>query len=403
MTTPPVEPRPAATVVLIRTGDAGLEVLLTRRPSSMPFAADAHVFPGGRVDVDDADEALLARGETGATSHHVAAIRELFEEAGVLLADGGSADERGLARSRLLRGDTTFGDVAVALDLRLRTDALVPLSRWVTPPGLSRRFDARFFAAALPEHAVISVEGDEVVETTWLSPRAALDAMADGGFAMWLPTASTLQQLEFVDSLDVVRDRLRPGQPGDIVVRDVAPRITCIQMPSGGGVDGQPVNAYLIGDQAGFVLIDPGDPTGPALDRAVQEAIARGGQIEAIALTQTTPDHAGGAEALRERLDVPIFVGPGGGHDLPHPTADLAPTQTLPGGVLAVPTPGPRPEHTAFLAADGGFVISGDLDGRRGARSVFGPADTDEWRRSEARLREIAPAATWLGGHPGSS
>ena len=208
----PAVPRPAATVVLIRPGVAGIEVLLTSRPSSMAFAADAHVFPGGRVDVDDADPSLLARAGVGATDHDIAAIRELFEEAGVLLATGGSREERRIVRSRLVRGETTFRASAEALDLRLDTSALVPLSRWVTPAGMPRRFDARFYVAELPADAEVSIEGGEVVEAAWFAPRAALDAMSRGDLSMWLPTSSTIQQLEFVRSIDDVRSGLAPGR-----------------------------------------------------------------------------------------------------------------------------------------------------------------------------------------------
>ena len=88
--------------------------------------------------------------------------------------------------------------------------------------------------------------------------------------------------------------------------------IVRIEMPAGGGVAGQPVNAYLVGRER-FVLVDPGDPTGPGLDRAVEEAAKRGGRIEAIALTCAEPDHAAGAESLREQLGIDVLAGPDGG------------------------------------------------------------------------------------------
>ena len=156
----------------------------------------------------------------------------------------------------------------------------------------------------------MTYEGDEVVDDVWIRPVEALEAMAEGRLAMWLPTSSTLQQLEHVGSMEEIRERLAPGPPGEVVVEELAPEVVRIEMPSGGGVDGQPVNAYLVG-RSSIVLVDPGDPTGPGLDRALAEAARRGGSIEAICLTQASPDHAGGAEALRESLDVPVFVGPG--------------------------------------------------------------------------------------------
>ena len=178
-----------------------------------------------------------------------------------------------MARAEVLHVPGAFAPMVEALRLRLRTDLLVPLSRWVTPPGLPRRFDARFFAAALPAGAEVSLLGDEVVAHAWHTPRAALDAMAAGRLAMWLPTSSTLQQLEHAPSIDAIGARLAPGRLGTVVVEDVMPGVVRIEMPAGGGVAGQPVHAYLVGTGP-MVLVDPGDPTGDGLERAL--AIARG-------------------------------------------------------------------------------------------------------------------------------
>lgn len=448
MTGPPIEPKLAATVVLIRSGRGGPEVLLTRRPASMAFAPDMHVFPGGRVDVADADPDLLARsvvtaveaarelggdlGPVTALAVYVAAIRELFEEAGVLLADLADPAARGdgavpspvglagpgpagapraevparsasLARSALVGGEATFAGLAAELGLRLRTDLLVPLSRWVTPPVLPRRFDARFFAAELPAGARISFEGGEVESHAWLTPTAALAAMASREMEMWLPTSATLQQLEHVESMADVRDRLSPGELGAIEVETLSPEVTRIVMPAGGGVAGQPVCTYLVGRRR-HVLIDPGDPTGPALDRALELAAARGGSIEAIALTHVDPDHAGGAEALAEMLGIPVLCGPGGGRALPSAVRELVDLELVDLGdvaLRAVHSPGPRADHLCFLVGDGSaFVITGDLDGRRGARAIVGPTDEAAAAASRDRLQRLAPGAGWLSGHP---
>jgi recombination protein RecT len=415
-------PRPAATVVLLRPGPTGLEVLLTRRPSSMAFAADMHVFPGGRLDPGDSEPSLAARSAISpvdaaaalggdlvpdvALATHLAAIRELFEEAGVLLADtGASAGRIGAGRTALLRGETTLAEVAIELDLRLRTDVLVPLSRWVTPPVLPRRFDARFFATALPVGVEPTFEGGEVVAHTWLRPTEALASMADGALAMWLPTSTTLQQLEHVGTIGEIRARLAPGRLGALEVDPVSPELTRIVMPAGGGVAGQPVCAYLVGRRR-FVLIDPGDPTGPALDRAIEVAASRGGRIEAVALTHVDPDHAAGAEAIAEQLDIPVLAGPGGGRPLPYPVrelADMAVLEAVDVPLRAVHTPGPRPDHLAFIVGDGAIVVAGDLDGVRGARSIPGPPDMPAWAASVERLRALAPGARWLAGHPSPS
>ncbi|HEV8280234.1 MAG TPA: MBL fold metallo-hydrolase [Candidatus Limnocylindrales bacterium] len=412
------EPWPAATVVLLRRGPNGLEALLTHRPTTMAFAPDVHVFPGGRVDPADADPGLQARSAlsvadaaealggdlsgTDALAAHIAAIREAFEEVGLLLADVGVPGDLVSARRRLLESAGSFPEVAASLDLRLRTDRLVPLSRWVTPPILDRRFDARFFVAAAPDAADVSLVGDEVVAHAWHRPIDALESMASGDLAMWLPTSTTLTQLVHATSIHEIREHLAPGRLGTVEVETMAEDIVRIEMPAGGGVAGQPINAYLIGRQH-FMLIDPGDPTGDGLDRAVAEAAARGGEIAFIALTQAAPDHAAGAEALRERLGIDVFVGPGGGRHLPYPVQETGDGSGFDLGGLKVRfvgTPGPAPEHLCFVVGEGRFVVAGDLDGRRGARSLFAPTDGGTWKRSVEVLRSAASDATWLGGHP---
>ncbi len=200
--------------------------------------------------------------------------------------------------------------------------------------------------------------------------------MADGHLAMWIPTSTTLQQLEFVRSIDEIRARLSPGRLGEIGVEELSPEVTRIVMPAGGGVAGQPVSAYLVGRRR-FVLVDPGDPTGPALDRALEIAASRDGPIEAVALTHVDPDHAAGTEAVAERLGIPVLAGPGGGRPLPYAVRELADLERLDAGdvpLRAILTPGPRPDHVAYLADSGEFVLVGDLDGPRGARSILAPA-----------------------------
>ena len=384
----------------------------------MSFAPDVQVFPGGRVDAADADPSVQARSvvspeaaaealggdlpPTQALAAYVAAIREAFEEVGILLADHRADVDLVAARRRLLAAPDAFPSLADELDLRLRTDRLVPLSRWVTPPILERRFDARFFAALAPEGVEASLVGEEVAAHAWHRPADALEAMAREELAMWLPTSTTLVQLLHATSIDEVRSDLTQGRLGQVEVEVISDEIVRIGMPAGGGVAGQPVEAYLVGRQR-FVLIDPGDPTGPGLDRAMDEAARRGGRIEAIALTCAEPDHAGGAESVREQLGIEVLVGRDGGRHLPHRVVELGDGLTVDAGdvpMRVVATPGLEPEGLAFVVGEGQFAVAGDLDGRRGARSIFGPIDEPSWRRSVERLRAVAPDALWLGGHP---
>ena len=216
----------------------------------MAFAGDMYVFPGGRVDSTDAEPSLVPRSalspdETAAAlggeyapavalAAHLAAIRELFEEAGVLLAEtSASAAAVATGRSALLGGSATLADLASNLDLRLRTDLLVPLSRWVTPPTFPRRFDARFFAAALPVGTEPSFEGGEVVAHAWHRPADALDAMADGRLGCGCRRARPSS------SSSMLGRSTRSGAPfagalGEIEVEDLSPMVTRIVMPAGG-------------------------------------------------------------------------------------------------------------------------------------------------------------------------
>jgi glyoxylase-like metal-dependent hydrolase (beta-lactamase superfamily II)/8-oxo-dGTP pyrophosphatase MutT (NUDIX family) len=402
----PAAPRAAATVVLLRPGRGGLEVLLTQRPATMVFAADMHVFPGGALDAGDADPRVAARSRPASDAEEAAAraagVRELFEEAGVLLADARgappSADRVTEARVGLLDGSATIADVAETLDVDLRTDVLAPLSRWVTPPFVDRRFDVRFFAAELPAGAIPSFVGDEVVAHRWMTPRAALDERAAGTIRLWVPTSATLQQLEHVRSFDQIRERLGPRRAEGIRVLEEMPGVVRVVLPGAGGVEGQTVNAYLVG-LGDVVVVDPGDPSDAAAERLLELARARGATISGVVLTHPDPDHAAGAEALAGRIGVPIFAGPGAGHDLPHDVVELADGGRMPIGDIELrmmTTPGHRADHIALAAEE--FVLVGDLVGPGPSRSILGPPDADAWRASLDRLAALGPRRL-LPGH----
>jgi 8-oxo-dGTP pyrophosphatase MutT (NUDIX family) len=206
-------PRPAATILLLREGDDGCEVLMLRRHGRSGFAAGAWVFPGGTVDAED--RTLSPRRYAGLNpsqltgrfadpaeavlGFHVAAVRETFEEAGILFTECPiDADERERARVRL--GARTshareFMDFLDDHDLVLRLGALVYLSRWITPRVEGRRFDTAFFVAAVPVDQVARHDAVETTAKRWVRPAAALDAHRDGRFDMIHPTVKTLEWL----------------------------------------------------------------------------------------------------------------------------------------------------------------------------------------------------------------
>jgi 8-oxo-dGTP pyrophosphatase MutT (NUDIX family) len=217
----PVTPRDAATVMLLRPGretgpGRGFEVYMLRRKPTMAFAPGAYVFPGGSVDQRDADEEVawagpevsvwagwLGTGQELARALVCAAVRETFEESGVLLA--GSATEEIVAdttgddweadRQALLDRSVSLAELLARRSLILRSDLLRPWARWITPAAEPRRFDARFFAAALPAGQRTRDVGGEASAVQWISPAGAIDAGRAGEIELWLPTAMTLAEL----------------------------------------------------------------------------------------------------------------------------------------------------------------------------------------------------------------
>ncbi len=221
----PAVPRDAATVILLRQAAGGVEAFLLRRTAELEFAPGACVYPGGSVDTRDADAgiawtgpapadfaALLGVPPDRARALVCAAVRETFEESGVLLAgpapDGPAgaglvSDSAALAADRhaLLAGSTSFGELLGRRGLVLRADLLTPWARWITPEASPRRFDTWFFAAALPpgQTATAAPEGHadpgESESGTWLRPAAALAAAQAGQITLLPPTAVTLGEL----------------------------------------------------------------------------------------------------------------------------------------------------------------------------------------------------------------
>jgi 8-oxo-dGTP pyrophosphatase MutT (NUDIX family) len=212
-------PRPAASVVLLRDAGDGVEVLMLKRHGLSDVLGGAFVFPGGKLDANDAAlhagdhldapaQLLHQRlGEAGvdeatAAGLYVAAIRETFEESGLLLAHGLSPDAAAEAAARL-RDGVAFNAMLSALGLRLQCGALVPWSRWITPPGsLNKRFDTRFFAARAPADGVARHDGRETTETVWLRPRPALQSYWEGAMPLAPPQIMTLAHLARYDSVD---------------------------------------------------------------------------------------------------------------------------------------------------------------------------------------------------------
>ena len=206
---PPVEPRPAATICVARSTTHRFEVLLLERPLETRFAAGAHVFPGGTVDPEDSSAEAIDRvegGPAGEAQAVFAALREAFEETGLLPAAADASSSALMAararRESLLDGSLTFVELLAESGVRLDASTVVYFSRWITPVEFSRRYDTRFFLA---RHTGGEPElTREHTAFAWLDPADALARFAAGRLPMLFPTRTTLELLDRFGSLDAV-------------------------------------------------------------------------------------------------------------------------------------------------------------------------------------------------------
>ena len=214
-TEPAKPPRPASTILLLRDSAAAkgeLEVFMMVRHYEIDFNSGALVFPGGSVD--KGDQEIIARAELysggegldqASLSFRIAAIRETFEESGILLArprgsndlvDAKRAGEIEAAhRTALCEGKTTFQQVLSDSGMVLALDLLVPYAHWITPEGVPKRFDTWFFLAAAPPEQAGAHDGKESTDSIWLSPREALAGGESGRFKLPFPTTRNLIRL----------------------------------------------------------------------------------------------------------------------------------------------------------------------------------------------------------------
>ena len=285
ITTPPVPPRASSTVMLLRDGPDGLEVFVLRRAATMAFAAQMHAFPGGGVDARDGDldvpwagpgprEWATALGSTRTQARELvcAAVRELFEECGVLLA---GPDERTVVadlsdpsweddRQGLLNRTIALSQLLARRHLVLRTDLLRAWAHWTTPVFEPRRYDTRFFVAALPKGQRAKDVGGEADRAGWVSARLAAQQFHAGQLAMLPPTILTLEELgrlSDVGSALTATRRVSRAMPwlaleaGDGSAHAPAPTSFLLRVDVDGSGGGAP------GPERGLELLAAGDPT----------------------------------------------------------------------------------------------------------------------------------------------
>ncbi len=219
-------PVPAATILLLRDGADGLEVFMVVRHHQIDFASGALVFPGGKADPQDFDDALLpflhgAAEDRDMRAIQVSAIREAFEECGVLLAR--SSDEQALVsaerlsalehyREKLNSGDVALLDFLRDENLVLACDTLIHFAHWITPAMMPKRFDTHFYLAVAPADHVALHDGYESVDSVWITPAQAIEDAVDGRRTVIFPTLRNIEKLGHAASAGDAIERAKTAQ-----------------------------------------------------------------------------------------------------------------------------------------------------------------------------------------------
>lgn len=463
--------RPAATLVLTRNTSEGLEVLLLQRTWDAVFLPGYFVFPGGAVDAQephgrehalgpgDAEISQIMSVDEGGADYMLAAVRECFEEAGILVA----VDKQGNPvsgdhsvhgdRESVFRGELSLADVCRKHGLSIPLDRLAYLSHWITPPGPPRRFDTRFFVTTAPEGQLACHDGVETIDHVWIRPEDALEHHRSGRRLLGLPTIRTLRVLSDFGTTDALMRyahanppepypskpwpalkngrpvTLDPGSPAydeatkldpegegltqaEVVPGDpveVAAGVIRLTAPNPGMMTGPGTNTYLLGHER-FTVIDPGPANETHIERILE---VTGGVIDQVLVTHTHQDHSPAVAALKKRTGCRVFGWPapeGASQDQTFRAddepehGDLIVTEA---GILRVlHTPGHASNHLCYLLTDQALLFSGDHI-MQGSTVVINPPDGDMKAYIESlydllaeSIHYIAPAHGFVMGQP---
>ena len=441
-----VTPRPAATLILVRDSAAGMEVLLGEKTSKVNFAAGAFVFPGGALDDldygdnfnisgklnDDQANQILGVSD-GGLNYWIAAIRECFEEVGVLFAASSSGEMlseneystfQSSNRKKLDRGEVTFHEILRDAELSLEVDRLHYLSRWVTHAGSPRRYDTRFFIARMPNGQIAQHDGGELVGHRWAKPEEALKLSSKGELNLMFPTQKTLEKLtefrEVEEALSYtlnappvtpMKPRLTTGiggkkllLPGDFayaeagkldpkqlgtVSRDIQAgvavqidkRVKRLTAPNASIMTGPGTNTYILGDDAnGYLVIDPGPEDTKHID-LIRDLTSN--RVKWVLCTHTHIDHSPGAALINRSMGARIYGRLA--DDMHRQDSSFIPDEQLSGGsktnfgdlkIDILHTPGHASNHLCFLFEEARMLFTGDHI-MQGSTVVINPPDGD--------------------------
>ncbi len=473
--TPPLDlnaphqpPRLAATLVVVRESPQGMQVLLLQRAERGDYRGGAWVFPGGAIDRRDrlchphcaegADAEVSARLglPPGGLDYCVAAIRECFEECGLLYArgaggaladlDGASGARLNAWREPLHRGEASLDAFCAAEGLRLAVDELVYYSHWLTPTGRAKRFDTRFFVALAPPHQNAVHDGSEMIGSAWLRPAEAL-AMSDA-LKLMGPTRATLNALTHFDTahalmhwarqprdVQLINPRIGSGRQGTRPVLPteyawaelgrldplghgtasyeilpgravkLSPHVIRVTAPNAGVMTGPGTNTYLVGGgrRNEWAVIDPG----PAMPEHVDAVLAAApGPIRWILATHTHIDHSPAANALHQHTHASVLGRvarhPDRQDDTFAPVRELAHGERLHCGdvtLRVVHTPGHASNHLCYLLEEEKLLFTGDHV-MQASTVVINPPDGDMAAYLDSLRALLAEDIEWLApGH----
>lgn len=387
--------------------DAGVRQAFWVRRARTPAFAGFHAFPGGSVDARDERVPVAGLG-AGEARLLVAAVREAFEETGVLLARLPTGRDVSPLRSKMLAGGLTFAQVLEASGARLDPSMLSPIGRWLTPPFAPRRFDAWFFLASLPEGQQAQVWQGELERGEWIEPREALRRWESGEALLHPPARHVLGALAHAadhellarlrdapDVVDFVARRIEL-QKGVRIVPLLAPTLPPARHTA----------SYVLGDGE-LLIVDPGSPYPEEQERLldlVQSLVGEGRRVRALVLTHTHPDHVGGLAAARAALGAPVWAHPRaaarvGGIDRALRDGEVL---SLGGGFpmsfRVLHTPGHASDHLSLFEPASRALVCGDM--LSGASTVVvDPPDGDMeaylgslQRLSDLQVRSVYPS-----------
>jgi len=449
-------PRPAATLALLRDGPHGPEVLMLQRTKQAVFLGGAYVFPGGALDAADAGARIARRvidpPPSDSLPYYVAAIRECFEEAGILLAcdKGGRQIDAAQAERLMQYRDQSFVRMLEAENLYLPARELAFIGHWITAPGRARRFDARFFLAAAPPGQQGKHDASETVHDVWITPREALARAERGEIELVFATQRTLNDLKKYASVEeaILASRSLPefeanracwakGKEGPKLFRRADPQyfeihwcdpeetgessyeivpgepkrldrwVTRLTAPNPGMMTGPGTNSYLVGE-GNVAVIDPGPDIASHIEKILAEAK---GRLRWILCTHTHLDHSPAAAALKAATGAQVLgrESPEGQDPSFRPDLVVENGQRieLSGVTLrAIHTPGHASNHLCYLLEQTKMLFTGDHV-MQGSTVVINPPD-GEMRAYLASLERllaediaiIAPGHGYLIGAP---